>query len=58
MLGAPDTCDTFRLICPCFVTGEAAGTAAALAAIKGCTPRQLDVAVLQKQLEKANACIA
>ena len=58
MLGAPDTCDTFRLICPCFVTGEAAGTAAALAAIKGCTPRQLDVTALQKQLEKANACIA
>ena len=34
-LGAPDSVDTFRLICPCFVTGEAAGTAAALCAKKG-----------------------
>ncbi len=58
MLGAPDTIDTFRLICPCFVTGEAAGTAAALAALKGCTPRELDVAVLQNRLERANACLA
>ena len=40
-LGAPDTCDIYRLICPCFVTGEAAGIAAALAAKKGVAPRQL-----------------
>ena len=52
MLGAPDTCDTFRLICPCFVTGQAAGTAAALAARKGCTPRELSVSELQAQLRK------
>ena len=58
MLGAPDTIDTFRLICPCFVTGQAAGTAAALAAMKGCTPRELDVSTLQKRLEKANVCMA
>ena len=58
MLGAPDTIDTFRLICPCFVTGEAAGTAAGLAALKGCTPRELDVSALQKRLEKANVCLA
>lgn len=58
MLGAPDTIDTFRLICPCFVTGEAAGTAAGLAALKGCTPRELDVPMLQKKLEKANVCLA
>ena len=58
MLGAPDTIDTFRLICPCFVTGEAAGTAAGLAALKGCTPRELDVPTLQKRLEKANVCLA
>ena len=32
-LGTGDTIDTFRLICPCFMTGEAAGTAAALAAL-------------------------
>ena len=58
MLGAPDTIDTFRLICPCFVTGEAAGTAAGLAALKGCTPRERDVSALQNRLEKANVCLA
>jgi len=49
-LGAPDSIETFRLIAPCFVTGHAAGTAAALAAKGGCTPRQLDVMLLQKTL--------
>jgi len=49
-LGRGDTIDTFRLICPCFMTGEAAGTAAALAALKGVTPRALDVKLLQKTL--------
>lgn len=58
MLGAPDTVDTFRLICPCFVTGEAAGVAAAMAAQKGCAPRELSVAELQKRLKKANVCLA
>lgn len=58
MLGAPDTIDTFRLICPCFVTGQAAGTAAALAVQKGITPRQLDVAELQKRLCADNVCLA
>lgn len=57
MIGAPDTCDTFRLICPCFVTGEAAGTAAALAAARGISPRSLDVAVLQKALREKNVCL-
>jgi len=57
-LGAPDTVDTFRLICPCFVTGEAAGTAAALAALNGTTPRKLDVALLQKTLSTHNVCLA
>jgi len=56
-LGTGDTIDTFRLICPCFATGEAAGTAAALAALKGCTPRELDVKVLQKRLVEAGAFI-
>ena len=37
-IGAPDTIDTFRLICPCFVTGQAAGTLAALAAASGKAP--------------------
>ena len=56
MLGAPDTCDTFRLICPCFVTGEAAGTAAALCAKKGVAPRELPYADLRAALAKANVC--
>jgi hypothetical protein len=51
-LGTGDTIDIFRLICPCFVTGQAAGTAAALAALKGCTPRALPVHELQEQLRK------
>ena len=54
MLGAPDTCDTFRLICPCFVTGEAAGTAAALCAKKGLPPRRLPYSELRSALEKSN----
>ena len=58
MLGAPDTIDTFRLICPCFVTGQAAGTAAAMAALKGCTPRELDVKALQAQLVKDKVVLA
>ena len=53
-LGAPDSCDIYRLICPCFVTGEAAGTAAAMAAKKGCYVRAIDIAALQKTLKKAN----
>ena len=57
-LGAGDTIDTFRLICPCFVTGEAAGTAAALAAREGVSPRILNVRALQKALESANACLS
>ena len=50
-LGTGDTIDTFRLICPCFVTGEAAGTAAALAAMSGTRPRDLDVTRLRRTLE-------
>ena len=50
MLGDPSTIDTFRLIAPCMVTGEAAGTAAALAAQKGVVPRNLDVTLLRKTL--------
>ena len=57
MLGAPDTCDTFRLICPCFVTGEAAGTAAALCAKRGVAPRNLPYAELRAALERAKVCL-
>jgi hypothetical protein len=53
-LGAGDTIDIFRLICPCFVTGEAAGVAAAIAAKEGKSPRELDITKLQAQLRKAN----
>ena len=49
-LGRGDTIDTFRLIGPCFVTGEAAGTAAALAAKADTPPRALDVTLLRKTL--------
>ena len=52
-IGAPDTVDTFRLICPCFVSGQAAGTAAALAAAKGVSPRDLPYAALKASLDKA-----
>ena len=51
-LGTGDTIDTFRLICPCFVTGQAAGTAAALAAQAGVTPRALPYSTLRRALEK------
>ena len=50
-LGTGDSCDTFRLICPCFVTGQAAGITAALAAKKGVAPRALAYAELRRELE-------
>ena len=53
-IGAPDSCDIYRLICPCFVTGEAAGVAAAMAAKGGVSPRDLSVKELQKRLLAAN----
>ena len=56
-LGTGDTIDTFRLICPCFVTGEAAGTAAALAAKAGIRPRDIDITALQKAPRAHNVFI-
>ena len=56
-IGAPDTVDTFRLICPCFVTGQAAGVAAALAAKKGVAPRALAYGELKSELVKQKVCI-
>ena len=53
-LGRGDTIDTFRLICPCFVTGQAAGVAAALSAQKGVTPRDLAFAELAQELDRQN----
>ena len=39
-----------RIIPPCMVTGQAAGTAAAMSLKAGVAPRDLDVVALQKQL--------
>jgi choline dehydrogenase-like flavoprotein len=44
-----------RLIAPCFLTGHAAGAAAALAAQQKCRPRDLDVKQLQGLLRKQGA---
>ena len=41
----------------CMATGHAAGTAAALAAMAGLPPRQLDVARLQETLRKQGAIL-
>jgi succinate dehydrogenase/fumarate reductase flavoprotein subunit len=42
----------------CFATGEAAGSAAALALREGCEPAQLDVAMLRAHLREAGAILA
>ncbi|MCS7306060.1 MAG: FAD-dependent oxidoreductase [Thermoguttaceae bacterium] len=47
--------DLVRLIPNCFVTGHAAGVAAAVAVQDGCTPRQVEVAKLQKILRQQGA---
>ena len=52
---APDLIDRVRLIPVCFVTGHAAGVAAALAAKGGVTPRQVPVAEIQKTLREQGA---
>ena len=49
-IGTGDSIDTFRLIGPCFVTGQAAGVAAALAARKGLAPRALAYGDLRGEL--------
>ena len=56
-IGAPDTIDHFRLICPCFVTGQAAGVAAALSAAKGCEPRDLPYGDLRAELLKQDVLL-
>ena len=50
-IGTGDSIDTFRLIGPCFVTGQAAGVAAALSAKKGIAPRALAYADLRRALD-------
>jgi len=44
-----------RVSGPCFVMGQAAGTAAALALQSGAAPRKLDVKALQRRLEQDGA---
>ena len=50
-LGKGDSIDTFRLIAPCFVTGQAAGVAAGLAAQKGVAPRALAYSDIARALD-------
>jgi hypothetical protein len=47
--------DLIRVIPPCFVTGHAAGVAAAVAVKDGCPPRAVDVAKVQKILREQDA---
>jgi hypothetical protein len=47
--------DLVRLIPNCFVTGHAAGVAAAVAARDGCRPRDVDVAEVQRILREQEA---
>ena len=49
--------NTLRLIVPCMLTAEAAGTAAALAVRAGIGPKQLDVPVLRAALRQAGAIV-
>jgi len=50
-LGKGDSIDTFRLIAPCFMTGQAAGIAAGLAVQKGVAPRALAYSDIAKALD-------
>ncbi|MEN6407560.1 MAG: FAD-dependent oxidoreductase [Thermoguttaceae bacterium] len=47
--------DLVRLIPNCFVTGQAAGVAAAVAVQDGCRPRDVDIAKVQKILKQQEA---
>ena len=53
----PNVIDRVRLIPVCMVTGEAAGTAAAMSVAAGCTPRELDVESLRRELIRRNVCL-
>jgi hypothetical protein len=55
---SPNVIDRVRLIPVCMVTGQAAGTAAALSVASGCSPRALDVTALRRRLEADGACLA
>lgn len=45
-----DAVQTVRMMVCCATTGQAAGTASAMAALQGAAPRELDVAALQSRL--------
>jgi len=53
--GEPKLADYLRIIPTCFVTGHAAGCAAALAVQDNCPPRHVDVPKLQKLLRAQEA---
>ncbi|HUT92388.1 MAG TPA: FAD-dependent oxidoreductase [Thermoguttaceae bacterium] len=53
--GEPRMADLIRVIPICFVTGQAAGCAAALAVRDGCRARDVDVPKLQKLLREQEA---
>ena len=55
---APNVIDRVRLIPVCMVTGQAAGTAAALSLAQGKSPRDVDVANLRKRLETDGALLS
>ncbi len=46
-----------RVIPPCYATGQAAGTAAALAAGQGVTPREVEVDLLRARLREQGAIV-
>lgn len=52
---SPDLIDRLRLIGPCFVTGHAAGVAAAVSLRAGRTPRETPVSEIQKTLRQQGA---
>jgi hypothetical protein len=47
--------DLVRLIPNCFVTGHAAGVAAAVAAMDGCRPRDVEISKVQRILRQQEA---
>ena len=53
--GDPRLADYLRIIPTCFVTGHAAGCAAAMAVRDGCRPRDIEVPKLQKLLKEQDA---
>jgi hypothetical protein len=48
--GTHEAHGSYRVMATCMAIGEAAGTAAAMAVQNGCTPRQLDAAIVRRAL--------